>query len=103
MRTMAKIAKAAAKTAAQKTDKDLFSDLGASPRRIAGKATRAAKPTSGAEARYTARDIEVLEGLEPVRRRGRAVAGGRRARGSLRAAARRLGGGGEWCASAMRR
>jgi membrane protein involved in colicin uptake len=60
---MAKIAKAAAKTAAQKTDKDLFSDLGASPRRIAGKATRAAKPTSGAEARYTARDIEVLEAV----------------------------------------
>jgi len=55
---MAKIAKAA-KTAAQKTDRDLFSDLAAAPRRLSGKATRAAKPTSGAEARYTARDIEV--------------------------------------------
>src|SRR5262245_9692178 len=73
---MAKTAKATAK-AAQKSGKDLFSDLpDAAPRRISGKATRAARPTSGAEANYTARHIEVLEGLEPVRRRPGMYVGG---------------------------
>src|SRR5262245_1420207 len=72
MRRMAKMAKAAANTSAQNSGKDLFSDLPeAAPRRLCAKATRAGRRASGAEARYTARDIEVREGREPGRgRRG---------------------------------
>jgi topoisomerase-4 subunit B len=76
---MAKTVKAAAKAAAktQKPGKDLFSDLPeAAPRRLSGAATRAARPSRSAESGYTARDIEVLEGLEPVRRRPGMYIGG---------------------------
>ena len=74
---MAKSARAVARAApAEKAGRDLFSDLPATTRRLTGKATRAERSSARTQSNYTAHDIEVLEGLEPVRRRPGMYIGG---------------------------
>ena len=74
---MAKSARAVARTApAEKAGRDLFSDPPATTRRLTGKATRAERSSARTQSNYTAHDIEVLEGLEPVRRRPGMYIGG---------------------------
>src|SRR5918996_2320696 len=64
-----------AKTAKKPASRDLFDPPAGRSAPGRGKPTRAARP-SGAEGGYTAHDIEVLEGLEPVRRRPGMYVGG---------------------------
>src|ERR1700732_2323304 len=74
---MAKSARAVARTApAEKAGRDLFSDLPATTRRLSGKATRTERSPARTQSNYTAKHIEVLEGLEPVRRRPGMYIGG---------------------------
>src|SRR2546423_13006132 len=57
------------KSAAKAKENDLFGGPEPKAKGNAKANLKVASRASGAEAGYTARDIEVLEGLEPVRRR----------------------------------
>jgi len=89
---MAKIVKAAAKSSAR--TRDLFADL---PETAPSRASRRARPAEKVgvrggrgDASYTAQHIEVLEGLEPVRRRPGMYVGGTDERGLHHLAAEAL-------------
>ena len=69
------MAKTAKKPAPAKTDLFDFAETAPAPRR-SGARRPVGKPASPAESGYTARHIEVLEGLEPVRRRPGMYIGG---------------------------
>src|SRR3984893_13968995 len=74
---MAKSARAVARTApAEKAGRDLFSDLPATTRRLSGKATRTERSPARTPSHYTPADIELPEGLDPVRRRPGMYIGG---------------------------